>query len=875
MKKSGLLFRALVFSALMVVNGQSAVLYGSRPSSELCRPRIFNQKELDILIDDGAIECNPGTWIGAISTEWNLAENWCNGNVPTSTTDVTISTGGYQPVINSEAYCNNLTILLGAKLTISDSNRLTVSGNFVNNGTFNRNQSTVIFNGGNQQVGKGPYYNLTFKGDGIKTVANIGEAFYYGLLSMEEMATVSGIPYQAPTSRLQYNTVSPKTVGPEWTSPYTAGGITIKNTGVITLNTEKWLINSSGNKGSLTVEEDATLNLNMGIIHIPKAVNLKCGALKKGSSIIGTGTIYLDNTPINVTDAGHGTAGAIISCMVRFAGTSTLMVENDDPSQFIDDDLTIRMASNGGTLIKSGSGTLNLASNELNLFDFKLNEGHVTIPVDAQIRVDNITTITPVDGLTILSDASSTGSFIANTASGSASVIRYMSPRRWHIVSSPVSGQTVGQFLTINGNIPKNTASGAPTTAPFERGMRGYDPLNNQWGNFYKDGSTELMSKGKGFLIRVKSTGDQNITFTGPLNTGDISVTGLAAGLWNCIGNPYTSAIRINSETETYKFLGLNSTNLDPLYGAIYIWHQADAEATASGVYHESSGSYQTISNASFSFGDNPSAENEIQLGQAFMVKMATDKTSIVFKKAMQVHKSSLLLKSTSNVWPTIKLKATTDSMTSSTIIAFHEGMTPGLDPTYDAGLLKAGNEMSLYTILIEDTGIPFAIQALPTDYESIVVPLGIDGANDGKVIFSAEFLHVPSTCQAILEDRLNKTFTDLSISSYTADLKGSTSSQGRFFLHTSYSTTGMDSKERVQDLRAWAVNNQEMRISGTVGSKAKALLYDIQGRLILSVPLKADINHAIRLPDVKPGIYILQIEEQEYKHVLKLFIGK
>ena len=89
-----------------------------------------------------------GQWIGVTSTDWNTASNWC-GSIPTSTTDVIIPNGvPYQPTIgDADGICNSLTINSGATVTISSSNTLTVHGNWINNGTFTANTSTVIFNG--------------------------------------------------------------------------------------------------------------------------------------------------------------------------------------------------------------------------------------------------------------------------------------------------------------------------------------------------------------------------------------------------------------------------------------------------------------------------------------------------------------------------------------------------------------------------------------------------------------------------------------------------------------------------------------------------------------------------------------------------------
>ncbi|MFZ4582486.1 MAG: beta strand repeat-containing protein, partial [Paludibacter sp.] len=89
-----------------------------------------------------------GQWIGVTSTDWNTASNWC-GSIPTSTTDVIIPSGvPYQPTIgDADGVCNSLTINAGATVTISGTNTLTIYGNWINNGTFTANTSTVIFNG--------------------------------------------------------------------------------------------------------------------------------------------------------------------------------------------------------------------------------------------------------------------------------------------------------------------------------------------------------------------------------------------------------------------------------------------------------------------------------------------------------------------------------------------------------------------------------------------------------------------------------------------------------------------------------------------------------------------------------------------------------
>jgi len=80
---------------------------------------------------------NPGLWTGATNTVWNTATNWDDGNVPTSTVDVTIPDVTNQPVIASGvgANCNNITINTNATLTINSGGSLITTGTITNNGT--------------------------------------------------------------------------------------------------------------------------------------------------------------------------------------------------------------------------------------------------------------------------------------------------------------------------------------------------------------------------------------------------------------------------------------------------------------------------------------------------------------------------------------------------------------------------------------------------------------------------------------------------------------------------------------------------------------------------------------------------------------------
>lgn len=605
-------------------------------------------------------------------------------------------------------------------------------------------------------------------------------------------------------------------------------------------------INTGTSSGNVTISSAITGN-NMS----PTFTIIAEGSIQSTAAITAGNIVLTSTAGINIS--ANITAGGTITLTNGAAGGQTAGIIS------------------GGSFIKQGAGTFQLGG-ESTLTALTISAGNLTIPAGAQVTVAGETAINVANGLTIeslseLNGGAGTGSFITGTATTTTpagtvttTVRRHMSPRKWHIVSSPVSGKTISEFLAENTNIPTNNNN------PTERGMRGYEPSTNQWTDFYTTTTEGNIETGKGFLVRVKGTPTyKEVIFNGQLQAGNQSANGLAYGKWNCVGNPYTSALKLNSTGTADNFLDVNTANLDMTFGGIYIWKQAnealnDAEAT---------GAYEPVTNASELY--------EVQQGQAFMVKMkdVTSATTLSFTRAMQSHNTGLALKSTKGIWPTIKLTATADSITSSTIVAFHEGMTAGLDPTYDAGLLKGGAPVEVYTRLVEDNGIAFDIQALPPSEQTTIVPVGIDCTQGGQVSFSARLMHLPAACQVMLEDRQTNTFTDLSVDSYTADLMGSAVSENRFFLHTTVSTTGIVSDNQLQNLRAWAVSNREIKISGEVSHQAIATLYDLQGRTVAVSPLQEGTLNNMSLKGLKQGVYLLRVQDNSRVQVLKVMLGK
>ena len=91
-----------------------------------------------------------GQWTGAGTTsDWQDCQNWASGTVPTASTDVTVGPSNTMPVLNDAgANAGTLHVLSGGQLTLGSSAELTVTGDWLSDGTIDLDpQSQVTFAG--------------------------------------------------------------------------------------------------------------------------------------------------------------------------------------------------------------------------------------------------------------------------------------------------------------------------------------------------------------------------------------------------------------------------------------------------------------------------------------------------------------------------------------------------------------------------------------------------------------------------------------------------------------------------------------------------------------------------------------------------------
>ncbi|MCB8994204.1 MAG: T9SS type A sorting domain-containing protein [Bacteroidales bacterium] len=454
------------------------------------------------------------------------------------------------------------------------------------------------------------------------------------------------------------------------------------------------------------------------------------------------------------------------------------------------------------------------------------------------------------------SSASGTASFIASsgvTGAGTTNFERHIITNQWHTLSSPVSGLSVSDFIL-------NTANHIPAKGSTTYGMEFYDEPNGVW-TYYT--SANIASAGDflpgvGYIVRRDvAFGDGVVTFSGNLNyISPImpTLTNLRYG-WNAVGNPYSSSIGINnSATTTANFIDLNTSRFEPSFAGIYVWN--------------GTGGYSII--------NNTSPSSYVQPGQGFLIRIAKSSSFVSFNSDMQTHGNPAFYKKSNSTWGEIKLVVKSNLDSSMTRILFRDDMTKGLDISYDGGLYSGNSKLQLYSRLIEDNGVNFMIQCLPSiETDSMIIPIGLECEAGGLLTFKSSKSSLPPWYVDVLEDRLLGIYTDLSDNNarYEVVVEPGYSGTGRFFLHT---------------VNAWPnnlkiTNNNEIQIfafqkiiyvKGWVDANTIASLYDIRGKKLQDFRLQADEDNQLVLnEDFAEGVYILKLMGTNTQKTEKVFI--
>lgn len=474
--------------------------------------------------------------------------------------------------------------------------------------------------------------------------------------------------------------------------------------------------------------------------------------------------------------------------------------------------------------------------------------------------------------MTVQSASGGTGSLIVTgSATGDVSCQRYLdvsakSPK-WHYVSAPVSGVDIDDDFMTNNSIYSPNGG---TNYNFYR----WDEDTDYWIIYGSTGDPEAFNdatflNAKGYALARSPDGA--ITFTGTIRTDDVTygasyTSGQGAG-WNLVGNPFTSALAITSDATTDdKFLtnASNTSLLDDNYTALYIWDEGSG-------YNYGDDDYKVIGNpvtGSYTQID----QDYVQPGQAFMVKVSSS-GNLEFNEEMQAHADVGFFKE-KETWPFVELLVTGQSLSNTTAVAFHKDMTEGLDPSYDVGKLKGNPDIALYTRLVEDNGVDFALQALPLFEEEYSIPIGMDISNTGEYSFELiNMKQIPDEVHVYLQDLKTGTVNDLKkTSTYTCVLNETGSITDRFVLHftlTPFSTDEINAQ--AEHIMIWS-DKHTIKLYNPDQLKGTIKIFNLYGQQIMQTKLNGNEQQQIAI-EVPAAYYMVNVICKKEMFSSKVFV--
>jgi hypothetical protein len=451
-----------------------------------------------------------GDWLG-ITSNWNDPINWCEGIVPTSSTDVVIPTGTLiMPLITGSANCNNLTINTGDTLTITGPGTLNIAGIPINYGVYKDN-GTTNFNGTSGQQ--------TFSGVSVfnnLTLNNSSGLLLPGSIVINNNLTIS-------TGTLNANNFN-ITIKGNWTNnssitAFTAGTATVTFSGTTAQTIGGTFITTFTNLTIANTASTVTLNVNASI---------------SGNLSVSSGIFDLAGFTANRVSAG-GTLSVSNNATMKIGGTNTYPINYATNTLVLAS--TVEYSGTNQTIANQSYGNLTLSSSSGSVIKtFPNTSLTITGNLSSLLGTGTSLVFTAASDIVVhgnvFIDASTTfngssyshsigGNWVNNgTFNGNSSMITFIHP------GATVSGTGAQNFnnLTI-------AASGISFTASIIN-LSGNLAISGP-GSFTQASGGTLEMSGTGKTISGSGISLDNLTISGTVTTsallgltGNLSVSG-------------------------------------------------------------------------------------------------------------------------------------------------------------------------------------------------------------------------------------------------------------------------------------------------------------------------------------------------------------
>jgi len=211
------------------------------------------------------------------------------------------------------------------------------------------------------------------------------------------------------------------------------------------------------------------------------------------------------------------------------------------------------------------------------------------------------------------------------------------------------------------------------------------------------------------------------------------------------------------------------------------------------------------------------------------------------------------------------------------TLFYFKQGLSPNLDPGYDAG--APSQEIALSSRLTEDDqGVNFSINAMDIDaINNEVIPLVINQPEGQPFRISISENTIPENVNIYLEDVLNGTMTSLKTEDFELTALIDLSDANRFFIHFTTQNLVVDDVLNINSLYVYKANTDTfITIKGLNRGlgKTTATLYNMLGMKVRAKTLNnTETTQRIDTSGLSKGVYVVKIEAGSQLFTKKIIV--
>jgi len=543
--------------------------------------------------------------------------------------------------------------------------------------------------------------------------------------------------------------------------------------------------------------------------------------------------------------------------------------------------------ASGKVTFAGANQNISNTNNFINFENVKINSGSTTNLLAGSAATINTNLDLDAAGQlrlkTPLSSAPS-GSLITNgtitsTQEDDIIVERYFNmDSRYQYFSTPVQNSDISNFClppsgSYNANVYKYNeaydAAGIPANTNYATWNNTTYGFANAWTNVASPTTGTYFTPAVGYT----SLNELNFTINFQGGNSKLNNTTIYSPLvsftsndgnsnyfdgWNLVGNPYPCGL-------DWSAIGWTKTGIS---NSIYFWNGTNYVYYCSGTLDNLNYGDVTVN------GNGGSAI--IPAMQSFFIKATAPIPAFIIPASARVHSSQTMYKTTENIenYDYVKLQLSQNNLSDQTYIRFIADATLQVDDKLDAFKVFSQTEnLPQIFSLTEDTetGIPMAINSLPSQSLGTSTPIGVVSKTVGIYTFSAEELNILESGSVYLIDKNNngnEVWIDLNTNTYTC-LISQGEIRNRFYLFVGVSSNILteiknNNYEIYSNLSKIYIKLNNDLVKGT-----KMEVYNTIGQILYTEVLKSNFNELdLNLASGEYVVKLININNIFYKKV-------